>query len=187
MKLFFVFTLTLIFSIQSILPISTYAENQTSLIEIEQELKTLTTLLDNHNKTSSLNSNISLWFGGVMGSLGLTVTVILALKEINRRKKQQEKIKKTETKIKWTLGDILEYLEALEKTSPDKDKLKNILAWKKIIELVKVLRISAIPISKDLNEDLGDYISGFIVYMEKHFERAINNEKISFFSINIFN
>jgi len=203
MKLFFMITLTLFFLIQFILLIPSYAENQTSslteieqelktlstlldnhdktsLTEIEQELKSLSTLLDNHNKTSVLNSNTSLWFGGIVGSLGLVVTIVLAYKEISRRKKEAEKIKKTETKIKWTLGDILDYLEALKKTTPEKDKLKDIPAWKKIIELVKVLRISAIPISKDLKEDLGDYILGFIVYMEKHFERSLNNEEIKF-------
>ena len=163
--------------------INTNNENQEALIQIQQEIKTLTSTINSHNENSALYNNSAIWIGGGVGLMGLTVTIVQVIKETKRQKKEKKKIEKAENKIKWTLGDILDYLESLNTNPPEKEKLKDILAWKRIIQFVKLLRIASTPIAKDLKDDLGDHLLGFIVNMEKHFERAINNEEISFGSL----
>ena len=115
---------------------------------------------------------------GIFGSLGLAVTVVMAMKENKRRTEEKEKIAKIETKIKWTLGNILEHLESLKNNPPENDKLTSKLSWIRITQDTTLLRILSTPISKDLKDDLGEFLTGYIVHMENQFKMASENKDV---------
>jgi hypothetical protein len=152
------------------------------LTKIVKMLESIQEDLDVHDDVSfiqSVTSNLVGILGGILGITGIILTIIQIYNSNKRKNEERTKIENTENKIKWTLGDILEYQIALNEKPPKDNELKSILAWGRIKEHVKVLRIAVTPIAKDLKNDLGNCLLGYIVFLEKQFEKAEKNEKIS--------
>lgn len=162
---------------------------QTELSEIKEmmgEIRNELIIHDQESLIQSIGNNLVGIIGGIVGILGLGLTIRQAKIDSERRKeeaetkeKERKKIENTENKIKWTLGDVLEHLKMLNENPPEQDKLHSVNGWKRTKEFVRVLRLSAIPIAKDLKGDLGDLLLGYTVFMERQFERAEKKEKVS--------
>lgn len=119
--------------------------------------------------------------GIVLGSSVGVASMLYSRRQENKRKfMERQKIEKIQSKIKWTLGYIQDELETLESNSPKITELKSNLFWKKINEYVKILRALTIPVAKDLEDNLGERLISYIVFFERCFERAVEDQHISF-------
>lgn len=123
--------------------------------------------------------------GIVLGSSVGVVSILYAkIQENKRRLAEREKIGKIQSIIKWTLGYIQDELETLASNPPKTTELKSNLFWTKTGEHVKILRALAIPVAKDLDENLGERLIKYIVFFERCFEQAIEGKNISFSYLN---
>lgn len=151
-------------------------ENNVS--DITTELENIKKLLNSHSESSNLSNNTGIIFGGVLGSLGLTLTIVQIWKENKRKNLEKQRIENVKKRIKRTVGNLLESLEFLENRPPSVTQLKFIPKWRYMVQTVSNLKSRVVPLMKDFDEKFYEELFGYIGFFEEQIARATGDKPV---------